>query len=187
MPTRQKAPLRPLSEQEYQELLRIIRASSERLDRVRRAKAVLAVAAGKSFTGAAYQSGFKSGDSIAQLVERFNQHGLCALDIARGRGPKPTYDSAVRARILQKVQTPPDRRQDGTGTATWSLSTLERSLRKEGGEMATLGATTIRGILYEAGYSFQRTRTWCPTGTALRRRKEGVVTVIDPETQVKKA
>ena len=44
MPTRQKAPLRPLSEQEYQELLRIIRASSERLDRVRRAKAVLAVA-----------------------------------------------------------------------------------------------------------------------------------------------
>jgi hypothetical protein len=61
MPTRQKAPLRPLSEHEYQELLRIIRASSERLDRVRRAKAVLAVAAGKSFTHAAYQSGFKSG------------------------------------------------------------------------------------------------------------------------------
>lgn len=185
MPTRQKAPLRPLSEHEYQELLRIIRASSERLDRVRRAKAVLAVAAGHSFTHAAYQSGFKSGDGIAQLVERFNQHGLCALDIARGRGPKPTYDSAVRARILQKVQTPPDRRQDGT--ATWSLSTLERSLRKEGGEVATLGATTIRGVLHEAGYSYQRTRTWCPTGTALRRRKEGVVTVIDPETQVKKA
>jgi hypothetical protein len=79
MPTRQKAPLRPLSEQEYQELLRIIRASSERLDRVRRAKAVLAVAGGHSFTGAAYQSGFKSGDSIAQLVERFNQHGLWSL------------------------------------------------------------------------------------------------------------
>ena len=185
MPTPQKAPLRPLSEQEYQELLHITRASSERLDRVRRAKAVLAVAAGKSFTGAAHQSGFKSGDSIAQLVERFNQHGLCALDIARGRGPKPTYDNAVRARILQKVQTPPDRRQDGT--ATWSLSTLERSLREEGGELATLGATTIRGILYEAGYSFQRTRTWCPTGTAQRKRKEGVVTVIDPDTQVKKA
>jgi Homeodomain-like domain len=185
MPTPQKAPLRPLSEQEYQELLRIIRASSERLDRVRRAKAVLAVAAGKSFTGAAQQSGFKSGDSIAQLVERFNQHGLCALDIARGRGPKPTYDSAVRARILHKVQTPPDRRQDGT--ATWSLSTLERSLRKEGGELATLGATTIRGILYEAGYSFQRTRTWCPTGSAQRKRKEGVVTVIDPDTHEKKA
>lgn len=100
MPTRQKAPLRPLSEQEYQELLRIIRASSERLDRVRRAKAVLAVAGGHSFTGAAYQSGFKSGESIAQLVERFNQHGLCALDIARGRGPKPTYDSPMTVRYV---------------------------------------------------------------------------------------
>jgi transposase len=111
------------------------------LDGVRRAKAVLAIAAGKSFTEAAHQSGFKSADSIAQLVGRFNRHGLAALDIARGREPKPTYDSAVRARILQKVQTPPDRTQDGT--ATWSLSTLERSLRQEGGELATLGATTI--------------------------------------------
>lgn len=78
MPTRQKAPLRPLSEEEHKELLRITRASSERADRVRRAKAVLAVAAGRSFTGAAQQSGYKSGDSIAQLVARFNQHGLSA-------------------------------------------------------------------------------------------------------------
>ncbi len=181
----QKAPLRTLSTEEYQELLRIVRASSERLDRVRRAKALLAVADGQPFTGAASHAGFKSGDSIAQLVERFNQHGLSALDIAPGRGPKPTYDSAARARILQKVQTPPDRRKDGT--ATWSLSTLERVLREEGGGLSTLGASTIRAVLHEEGYSFQRTRTWCPTGTALRRRKEGVVTVIDPDTQVKKA
>ena len=185
MPARQKAPLRPLCAQEYQELRRIIKASSERLDRVRRAKALLAVADGQPFTRAANQSGFKSGDSIAQLVERFNQHGLSAHDIACGRGPKPIYDSEVRAQILQKVQTPPDRRQDGT--ATWSLSTLERALRQEGGGLDTLGASTIGGVLHEAGYSYQRTRTWCPTGTAQRKRKEGVVTVIDPDTQVKKA
>ena len=29
--------------------------------------------------------------------------------------------------------------------------------------------------LREAGYTFQRTRTWCPTGSAVRRRKAGVV------------
>lgn len=181
----QKAPLRPLSPQEYQELQRIVKASSERLDHVRRAQALLAVAQRHSFTEAALKAGFKCLDSVAQLVARFNQQGVSALEIAGGRGRRPTYDSAARTRILHKVQSPPDRRQDGT--ATWSLSTLERSLREEGGGLDTLGASTIRAVLHEAGYSYQRTRTWCPTGTALRRRKEGVVTVIDPDTQVKKA
>lgn len=184
MPARHKAPLRLLSADERQELQRIVKASSERLDRVRRAEAVLAVATGRPYTEAARQAGFKSGDSIAQLVERFNQRGLSALDIAPGRGPKPTYDSAARARILQKTQAPPDRRQDGT--ATWSLTTLERALREEGGGLSTLGASTIRAVVHEEGYSFQRTRTWCPTGTAQRKRKEGVVTVVDPDTQAKK-
>jgi transposase len=181
----QKAPLRPISAQEYQQLLHIVKATSERLDRVRRAKAVLAVAEGYSFTHAAHHSGFKSGDSIAQLVERFNQHGLCALDIAGGRGRRPTYDSATRTRILQKVQSTPNREGDGTGT--WSLSTLQRSLRREGGGLETLGATTIKEVLYQAGYSYQRTRTWCPTGTALRKRKQGVVAVIDPDLEEKNA
>ncbi len=185
MPAQQKAPLRSLIPQEHQELQRIVKASSERLDRVRRAKALLAVAEGQPYTEAARQAAFKSGDSVGQLVERFNQHGLSALDIVRGRGAKPTYDSVARTRILHKVQSPPDRRQDGT--ATWSLSTLERSLREEGGSLDKLGASTIRRVLHEEGYSYQHTRTWCPTGTALRKRKEGVVTVVDPDTQVKKA
>lgn len=181
----QKAPLRPLSPQEHQELQRIIKASSERLDRVRRAKALLVVAQGHSYTEAAHQAGFNCLDSVAHLVARFNQHGVSALGIAYGRGRRPTYDNAARTHILQKVQNPPDRRQDGT--STWSLSTLQRSLREEDASLSRLGATTIRGVLHEAGYSYQRTRTWCPTGTAQRKRKEGVVTVIDPQTQVKKA
>ncbi len=54
----QKHPLRTLSEQEKRELKRLVKASSERLDVVRRAKALEAVAAGKSFTQAAQQAGF---------------------------------------------------------------------------------------------------------------------------------
>lgn len=183
MPAPQKEPLRPLSQQEYQQLQRIIKASSERLDRVRRAKALLAVAGGYSFTQAACQADLRSGDSVAQLVSRFNQSGLLALDIAVGRGRRPTYDSEARTRILQKVQSTPNREQDGTGT--WSLSTLQRSLRAEGGGLERVGATTIKEVLYEAGYSYQRARTWCPTGTALRKRKEGIVTVIDPDLEEK--
>jgi transposase len=87
MATLQKAVLRPVTAEEWAALERIAKASSERLDRVRRALAVLAVAQGEPFVRAAQQAGFQSGTTIAQLVGRFNQHGLEALDIAAGRGP----------------------------------------------------------------------------------------------------
>ena len=49
-----------------------------------------------------------------------------------------------------------------------------------------MGRSTIRRLLQEAGSSYQQTRTWCPTGTALRKRKAGVVRVVDPETEAKR-
>jgi transposase len=174
----QKNPLRPLSEQEQQELHRIVKATSERLDVVHRAKALLAVASGQSFTDAARQADWKGGDGVCKLVARFNEHGLAALSIAAGRGRKVTYTSAQRVLILQEVQRQPDREQDGT--ATWSLKTLERTLRKNA--LPQLSSSTLREVLHESGYSFQQTRTWCPTGYAQRVRKSGTVTVYDPET-----
>jgi transposase len=80
------------------------------------------------------------------------------------------------------AQRPPDREQDGT--ATWSLSTLQRALRHQG--LPRIGATTIRRVLRAAGSSYQRTRTWCPTGTAVRKRKSGPVRVSDPQTEQKR-
>jgi hypothetical protein len=49
----QKDPLRSLSKQEEQELRRIVNASSERVDVVRRVRALLAVAASQTFPQAA--------------------------------------------------------------------------------------------------------------------------------------
>jgi transposase len=163
-------------------LQRIAKATSERVDRVRRAAALLAVAAGEPFAAAARQAGFGSGTAVALLVKRFNQQGMAAVSIAPGRGRKVTYGTAERARIVAKAQRAPDRREDGT--ATWSLSTLQRTLRREG--FPRLGATTVRRVLEEAGSSYQRSRTWCPTGTAQRKRKAGVVTVVDPRTEEKR-
>jgi hypothetical protein len=80
------------------------------------------------------------------------------------------------------TQRQPDRRVDGT--ATWSLTTLQRSLRRSG--LPQVGTSTIRRVLQDAGSSYQRTRTWCPTGTAQRKRKAGVVTVVDPNTEAKR-
>ncbi len=178
----QKEPLRALTPEEQASLRVIVRASSERVGHVRQANALLAVAQGKSFREAAREAGLKSGTTVAGLVGRFNRRGLAALVIAPGRGRKPTYDATARARIVATAQRPPDRRTDGT--ATWSLMTLQRALR--GDTFPHLGATTIRRVLEEAGSSYQRTRTWCPTGTAQRKRKAGVVTVVDPRTEEKR-
>jgi transposase len=181
MATMQKEGLRPLTLAEQRALTTLTRTSSERLDRVRRAAALLAVAQGQGFLPAARAAGLRSGTTVANLVRRFNRAGLAALRIAPGRGRRPTYGSAARARIVATAQRSPDRRADGT--ATWSLKTLERTLRRAG--LPRVGATTIRRVLRDAGSAYQRTRTWCPTGTAQRKRKAGVVRVVDPKTEEK--
>jgi transposase len=182
MPTPQREPLRAITAAEQAALERIVNADTERVDRVRRAAAVLAVALGKPYIQAAHLAGLRSGTTVADLVERFNRRGLGALTIAAGRGRKPRYAASERARIVATAQRSPSRRTDGT--ATWSLSTLQRTLRR--GSFPTVGTSTIRRVLQDAGSSYQRTRTWCPTGTAQRKRKAGVVTVIDPQTEVKR-
>jgi transposase len=174
--------LRPLSEAERQELQRVAKASSERVDVVKRAKALLAVADGKTLTQAGISAQL-SREGVSHMVERFNQRGLAVLMIARGRGRKPTYDLSARERVVQEVQRQPDRLLDQT--VTWSLTLLEQALRKAA--FPTSGATTIRRILHEEGYSFQQDRTWCYTGTALRVRKKGVYRVHDPHMQKKKS
>jgi transposase len=161
----QKQPLRTLSKQEEQELQRLVKASSERVDVVRRAKALLSVADGQSWTEAANLAGLKSGDGVGKLVARFNERGLAALTIASGRGRKPTYTSQDRAFILQEVQRPPDLEEDQT--VTWSLSALRRTLRKK--QLPHIANETIREVLHESGYSYQQTRTWCRTGSLQRR------------------
>jgi transposase len=182
MATMQRERLRPLTEAERRELVAITKASSERVDRVKRATALLAVAEGQAFGAAAEAAGYRSPQAVTYLVRRFNRAGLGALEIAAGRGRRPTYDAAARGRIVATAQRPPDRKTDGT--ATWSLSTLERTVRREG--LPHVGATTIRRVLRDAGSSYQRTRTWCPTGTAQRKRKAGVVRVVDPQTEEKR-
>src|SRR5215208_5965548 len=100
MAAMQKERVRPLTMAEQRELKRIAKASSERVDRVKRATAVLAVAGGQSFSAAARAAGFRSPGAVTYLVRRFNQVGLGALKIAAGRGRRPTYDAVARARIV---------------------------------------------------------------------------------------
>ncbi len=184
MTRRQKDPLRPLTAEEQTTLDRLSRSQTEPASHVARAKALLAVAAGQTYSAAAQAAGRRSGDAVAHLVTRFNQHGLAAIVPGHGGGMPPTYAVAQRNRILAEARRSPERERDGT--ATWSLMTLRHALRTAPDGLPTVSTGTIRAVLLEAGWSWQRSRSWCETGTAQRKRKHGIVTVIDPDAEAKK-
>jgi transposase len=188
MSRRQKEPLRPLTEGERRALTALARAGSERADRVARATALLAVADGASFTAAARAAGRRSGDTVRGWVARFNREGVAAVTPGQGGGAGGAprrYGTAEQERILGEFRRPPDRERDGT--ATWSLTTLQRALRAAADGLPRVSTKTILHTLWEAGYTWQRSRTWCPTGTAQRQRKDGsVVVTTDPAATPKK-
>jgi transposase len=186
MAQRRRIRLRPLTVDERIALERVARAGSERADRVARAKALLAVADGAAFTEAARAVGRRAGDAVAHLVERFNTEGVAALDRRYGGGPPVRYGPEERERILREVRRKPDREEDRT--AIWSLSTLKRALRRAPDGLPGVSTATVLHVLWEAGYSWQRDRSWCATGTAKRKRKEGaVVETVDPGAAPKKS
>ncbi len=78
MTRRQKDPLRPLTGEEREILIQVSRARSEPASHVARAKALLAVADGKTYVAAAQAAGRRSNDAVSKLVSRFNQEGLAA-------------------------------------------------------------------------------------------------------------
>jgi len=119
-------------------------------------------------------------------VSRFNREGIRALERRGGGGRKPTYGVKERGQIVAKARRNPRPAQDGT--ATWSLQLLQRALRKSDPQrLGRLSTFTIWTVLHEAGLQWGRTRSWCDTGQARRKRKSGVVTVSDPDTEAKKS
>ena len=189
MARQQKQPLRALAPTERAALQQITRSGRERADRVARARALLAVAEGVAFTNAARAVGMRTGDTVARWVAQFNTVGLAALERGHGGGPTIEYGPTQEERILREFRRTPDRERDGT--ATWSLTTLQRALRQAPDGLPEVSTWTILRVLHAAGYTWQNARTWCPTGTALRKRKrrdgrEAVVEVTDPEASQKR-
>jgi transposase len=184
MPRPQHDPLRPLTDDERAVLERLSRAHAEPAARLARAKTLLAVATGHSFTDAAHAAGRKSGDAVAHLVARCNQTGLAALTPDHGGGQPKQYSLAEQERILRAVRRAPDRDADQTGT--WSHTTLQRTLRQAPDGLPTVSTATIWTVLHEASFTWQRDRSWCETGVSVRQRKSGTVTVHDPDAVAKK-
>jgi len=165
--------LRPLTQEERSELHRVKRASSEALVRHQRAVALLAIAEGMSRSEAARPAGWRTFDPVRKLVRRFNEHGLSARNDQPRRGRGATYGAAEKARILQEARRTPDRAEEAS--ATWSLSLLQRALRKAPDGLPQVSTFTILHTLHEAGYTWQKSRSWCHTGRTLKKGKDGQV------------
>jgi len=184
MTRRKKDPLRTLTEEEWKWIERISRSQSEPATHVAHAKEILAVADGHSYTEAVRMAGRKSGDTVSHLVERFNREGLEAIQPRHGGGPKVKYSVIERERVLAEVRRQPDPEKDGT--KTWSLTTLQKALHKAVDGLPEISTERIWVILQEAGFRWQKSRSWCKTGQVVRKRKCGVVTVMDPDATPKK-
>jgi transposase len=130
----------------------------------------VAVAQGATFVEAARRAGHRCNEAVAALVARFNTEGIAAVAGHHGGGPEIQYGPEEYARILKEFVRPPDREKDGT--ATWSLTTLQRALRKADDGLAHVRTYVIFQVLRQAGYTWQKSRTWCDTGTVERKRVE---------------
>lgn len=184
MSRRKKDSLRQLTDAERQELLQLSRSRTAPAVEVIRAKLVLAVDRGEDDQTAARSVGRRSGDAVSHLVARFNAEGLAALTPRHGGGRRSTHGPEAWGRILAEASRTPT--PEGDGTATWSLSTPRRSLRAAPDGLPQVSTSTLRELLRDSGVSYQHSRTWCPTGTAVRRRKAGPVVVTDPDADAKK-
>jgi len=184
MTRKKKNILRTLTEEEQTWLARISRSQNEPAAHVARAKEILAVAAGNNYVEAAHQAGIKSGDTVSRLVERFNQEGMQAIQPRHGGGPAIKYNAAERERVLAEARRQPDPEKDGTNT--WSLTTLQKSLQEMPDGLPNISTERIWVILQEAGFRWQKSRSWCETGQVMRKRKRGIETVVDPDATPKK-
>ena len=174
-----KNPLRILKNEEKTELERVSRSHTESFERVARAKALLAVKQGYTYQEAALLSGRRSDQAVSNLVLRFNQRGLDALNSLHGGGFKIIYGPKEKQQILDLVS----QKKEGE-SPHWSLSLIQARLEET--SLGHVGRTTIWTILQDEGYSFQKNRTWVNTGKVIRKRNGKLVEVEDPDKNAKK-
>src|SRR3712207_378061 len=168
MSRRQKNPLRPLTGAERSSLARLSRSQGAPAAQVARARALLAVAEGQSYTAAARLVGRATGDTVARWVAGFNRDVLAAVVPRHGGGHPIRYGAAEQRRILAEVARVPERARDGT--ATWSLTTLRDALRRADDGLPGISTYTVGRALHAAGYGWQKGRSWCETGRSEERR-----------------
>jgi transposase len=109
MSRHRKDSLRPLTPDEHKELTRLSRSQTAPGAQVDRARALLAIADGASYTAAAHLVGRGHNETISAWVSRFNREGLSAVRPHHGGGPRIRYGAQEQQRILAEWVRAPER------------------------------------------------------------------------------
>jgi transposase len=122
---------------------------------VARAKAILAVATGRTYSQAARESGQASGDTVASWVLRFNREGLNGITPRHGGGAQQRYSDEDRTKIIEIARSIPNPQVDGT--TSWTLHSLRANLQRQG--LPAPSIYTLWVILRDAGLDWQETNS----------------------------
>lgn len=108
-----------LNEQQRQELLRVVRATSSAQRDVRRARIVLLRAEGKSQVATAREVGVTR-PVVSLWEQRFASAGLAGLKDAKGRGRKASIPAQTVQRVVTEAVQPPP------GRTRWSVRSMAK-------------------------------------------------------------
>lgn len=152
---------RRLSDEEGQRLLRIVRRgepkATKSVIRYRRAMVVLASASGNSVPAIARLVAADE-DTVREVIHRFNEVGMRALD-PRWAGGRPRRISAEdEAFLVETATTRPAKL--GQPFTHWSLRKLVGYLGDNPRRIVRIGRERARRLLADHEITFQRTKTW---------------------------
>lgn len=113
--------LRPLTEEELQQLRKVSRSRTESMRRVERAKIILALHEGQEAKEVAQQFNV-SRSTVDNRRQRFNSEGIAALNDQPRSGRPYIYDEEQRGQMVVTAKTQPH--QLGVELGHWTLDTL---------------------------------------------------------------
>lgn len=140
-----------LNDSDYQELLLMSRSTKLDHRYVMRAKIILSLAEGKNYDSV--QQTFRVGrEAIAKWKGRFLKDGVSGLQDKSGRGKKPVYGEAVKARVIQKACSKPT-----GGYTNWSQRRIAKQLN--------MSQSSVQKILNENVLKPHKVDYWCGKST----------------------
>ncbi|MGW1530332.1 IS630 family transposase [Streptomyces sp. NPDC002159] len=149
--------IRRLTDQEGQQLQRIVRRGSANSVRYRRAMMLLASAGGNRVPVIA-QLVQADEDTVRDVIHKFNEIGLACLDPQWARGRPRLLSDDDEDFVIQTATTRP--RKLGQPFTRWSLRKLAAYLRRVHSRLIRIGREALRLLLARRGITFQRTKTW---------------------------
>ena len=152
----QPVQIRPISNDEGNRLLRIVRRGTGSVVTWRRAQMVL-LSAQRMPVAKIAEVTFTSTDRVRDVIHNFNTDGFDSLQPRYAGGRPPKFDLKQRARIKQIALSRPE--DHDLPFSTWSLSKLADFLVTEG-VVDDISHEGLRALLRDEDVSFQAVKTY---------------------------